>query len=442
MSSTINKPKPRIATAQTKAEPELFDLEGFLIPLHEAAQHGDTKQGKAAIEKLGRFLRHALRQHPGGWGSMFSQIRLISEDWEDKDLVEESKLSGGTTPKAALVLACQDRIRGQQMLTFCSFADRSDRSKVSEEIIEHCCGRVPSVLYGNPSLYGREEQLLLFHSGELSAKAARCLHYSSDVKTISIDEMKTWNVDWKAAATDTELSSFAVPPKHQLTDKQKPAIEEITAAFSFTHCDKGVLQMASGTGKTMAAVRLAENESIVPRGNSRILYVVGSCLAMRPVLDEWSQHSLRTYAYFGCAYDTTPYWAEDDDPPNSTFPALSSTDSAKVTQWGVGDYPYPLVCICHYNSLDTLVAAQRQGTFWSNGRVLFPEFDLAIYDDIDAAVDGDDLSIKKDKLGHLREPHKVAAKQTLFMATTETVGDTLNDTDVFGHLLYSDEEWD
>lgn len=108
------------------------------------------------------------------------------------------------------------------------------------------------------------------------------------VTKIDLNDLENSQIDWAQHNPDISLSK--APPilkkKKELRDHQKTALTAVKAGLQ--NAPRGKLIMACGTGKTFAALKIAE--SLAGKGK-RVLFLVPSLSLLSQTLTEWTQES-------------------------------------------------------------------------------------------------------------------------------------------------------
>ena len=148
---------------------------------------------------------------------------------------------------------------------------------------------------------------------------------------------------------------------------QREALNDVVTGFQ--ESDRGKLIMACGTGKTFAALRIAEK---MAGTGGRVLYLVPSIGLFSQAMREWAEQQGVTHRYIGICSDESTGKNTEDVPiqeleipvttdPSKISEALQETDAEGMT-----------VVFCTYHSLPLVELAQAEGA---------PAFDLILCDE-------------------------------------------------------------
>ena len=170
--------------------------------------------------------------------------------------------------------------------------------------------------------------------------------------------------------------------------------------------DRGKLIMACGTGKTFAALRIAEEIAGV---GGRVLYLVPSIGLFAQAMREWSEQQGVPHRYIGICSDTKAGKTAEDasilelEIPVTTDPAdiaeaLQKTDAKRMK-----------VVFCTYHSLPIVAAAQDAGA---------PAFDLVLCDEAHRTTGIEDNDDKTSPFVLVHNPDRIRAKKRLYMTAT------------------------
>lgn len=168
---------------------------------------------------------------------------------------------------------------------------------------------------------------------------------------------------WPEQIGDTSAPLPAKQPRpHQLA-----AISDVIKGFG--QCDRGQLIMASGTGKTLTALWIAEALE-----SSLALVLVPSLSLISQTLSEWRRNACCPFDYLVVCSDDSVAHGGADAPVHRTgeLGIPVTTDPARIREFLTWDSDRPSVVFCTYQSSDRLAEAQK------NARAVF---DLVIADE-------------------------------------------------------------
>lgn len=174
-------------------------------------------------------------------------------------------------------------------------------------------------------------------------------------------------IDWPDLVKDApEELSFRREP-FDLRPHQLAALNDVIQGFK--EHDRGKLIMACGTGKTFAALRIAE--TIAGKGG-RILYLVPSISLFQQTMREWAEQRAVPHRYIGICSDTRA-GRTDEDASLQELELPVTTDLTAIAG-ALGDNPSEAITVVFstYHSLGLVQQAQDNGA---------PSFDLIICDE-------------------------------------------------------------
>ena len=149
---------------------------------------------------------------------------------------------------------------------------------------------------------------------------------------------------------------------------QADAIEDAVGGLG--NHDRGRLVMACGTGKTFAALRIAEQ---LTEDGQRILFAAPTIALVSQARREWLRQTTRKLKCIVVCSDATAGGRnENEDIRISELECPVSTDPAEIARSLAGDGPTRVV-FCTYHSLGKVIEAQARHSA--------PEFALAIADE-------------------------------------------------------------
>ncbi|MDE0425042.1 MAG: DEAD/DEAH box helicase family protein [Candidatus Poribacteria bacterium] len=189
-----------------------------------------------------------------------------------------------------------------------------------------------------------------------------------------------------------------------LREHQREAFNDVINGFK--ESDRGKLIMACGTGKTFAALRIAEYLAGV---GGRVLYLVPSIGLFAQAMREWSEQQSVPHRYIGICSDTKAGKTAEDasilelEIPVTTDPA----DISKALQ--KTDANNMKVVFCTYHSLPIVEAAQDAGA---------PPFDLILCDEAHRTTGIEDNGDKTSPFVLVHNADRVRAKKRLYMTAT------------------------
>ena len=235
------------------------------------------------------------------------------------------------------------------------------------------------------------------------------------VQRLRLEDLEQSLIDWGTfnlhCPDDVRLRK-----PHPLRPHQKEALADVMAGLA--HAERGKLIMACGTGKTLTALRLAEQclQGFTPWtgdyvAGGQVLFLVPSIALLAQSLREWTAHAKVSLRCFAVCSDTAVGKRTDEsglhlyDLP---FPATTEPKTL-IEQWKK-THPTPLtVVFATYHSIQVIAEAQAQG---------FPAFDLIICDEAHRTT-GVTLTGKDES--HFVKVHDgelIRARRRLYMTAT------------------------
>ena len=185
---------------------------------------------------------------------------------------------------------------------------------------------------------------------------------------------------------------------------QRKAINDVVKGFEKR--DRGKLVMACGTGKTFAALRIAET---LAGAGGRVLYLVPSISLFAQSMREWAMQRELHHRYIGICSDTRA-GRDDEDASLQELEIPVSTDleeiSAELRKRPRGSMT---VVFCTYQSLGLVEQAQAAGA---------PAFDLVLCDEAHRTTGVDKPGDKTSPFVLIHDDERIRAKKRLYMTAT------------------------
>jgi len=179
------------------------------------------------------------------------------------------------------------------------------------------------------------------------------------VSKIDLHDLENSQIDWSHYHAK---SRSTLKTKKQLRDHQRFALEAVKRGLA--NADRGKLIMACGTGKTYAALKIAEE---LAGAGKRVLFLVPSLNLLSQTLTEWTQESaIPLHSFAVCSdSDVGKKRKKDDDTvqtfthelryPATTEPARLATEMNKRH-----DAQHMSVVYSTYHSIDVISRAQHE----------------------------------------------------------------------------------
>ena len=249
------------------------------------------------------------------------------------------------------------------------------------------------------------KRILVHTGGELGANVLREIKpLGSDFQVISYGHLAGRPIDWpdlrqeQPEQLDYRQQAFE-PMAHQ-----REALNDVVTGFQDS--DRGKLIMACGTGKTFAALRIAEK---MAGTGGRVLYLVPSIGLFSQAMREWAEQQGVTHRYIGICSDESTGKNTEDVPiqeleipvttdPSKISEALQETDDEGMT-----------VVFCTYHSLPLVEQAQAEGA---------PAFDLILCDEAHRTTGIDAPGDNTSPFVLVHDAERIRAEKRLYMTAT------------------------
>ena len=249
------------------------------------------------------------------------------------------------------------------------------------------------------------KRILVHTGGELGANVLREIKpLGSDFQVISYGHLAGRPIDWpdlrqeQPEQLDYRQQAFE-PMAHQ-----REALNDVVTGFQDS--DRGKLIMACGTGKTFAALRIAEK---MAGTGGRVLYLVPSIGLFSQAMREWAEQQGVTHRYIGICSDESTGKNTEDVPiqeleipvttdPSKISEALQETDAEGMT-----------VVFCTYHSLPLVEQAQAEGA---------PAFDLILCDEAHRTTGIDAPGDNTSPFVLVHDAERIRAEKRLYMTAT------------------------
>ena len=221
---------------------------------------------------------------------------------------------------------------------------------------------------------------------------------------ISAADLASRPVKWPDLSIDDLDQLDYQQVQFDLRKHQKEAFNDVVNGFK--NADRGKMIMACGTGKTFAALRIAEEIAGV---GGRVLYLVPSIGLFSQAMREWAEQQGVSHRYIGICSDTKAGKTHEDasilelEIPVTTDPTAISDALQKTDENNMK------VVFCTYHSLPIIEAAQDVGA---------PPFDIILCDEAHrtTGVEHPDDDTSPFVLVHNAE--RIRAKKRLYMTAT------------------------
>ncbi len=212
---------------------------GYLAEALEIIEEGasTTVEKGCGFEDL---VKAAFLSHPGEWGKdRFRNVWLWGE-WPDREKYGYEAGDDGID----LVAEQTEAYGGGLCAVQCKFHRSEVPTGAVDRFITH--SRPSSDLF---------RSVLLVATASVSRKGEEALRRHRDGKVLYSAEMDGWVDDWRDLVERPELLTIRRQPKmpHPF---QRDALDKISSGFN--SCDRGQLILPCGTGKTLVALWVAE----------------------------------------------------------------------------------------------------------------------------------------------------------------------------------------
>ena len=210
--------------------------------------------------------------------------------------------------------------------------------------------------------------------------------------------------DWPDLIHDKpEDLSFRHEP-FSLRPHQKVAFDDVTGGFN-DH-DRGKLIMACGTGKTFAALRIAEAVAGI---GGRVLYLVPSISLFQQSMREWATQRSIPHRYIGICSDTRA-GRNDEDASLQELEIPVTTEPKAISQALREARPDAMTVVyCTYHSLGIVEDAQDDGA---------PAFDIVLCDEAHRTTGVERPGDRTSPFVLVHDAQRIRAAKRLYMTAT------------------------
>ena len=223
-------------------------------------------------------------------------------------------------------------------------------------------------------------------------------------QVIRFGDLASRPFDWPdLVKEDPEALSYSHEP-FSMRPHQQAAFNDVLSEFD--EHDRGKMIMACGTGKTFAALRIAEAIAGV---GGRVLYLVPSISLFQQSMREWATQREVPHRYIGICSDTRA-GKRDEDASLQELEIPVTTDPAKISQ-ALEDEKMDAMTVVFstYHSLGLVELAQDEGA---------PPFDLILCDEAHRTTG---IEHPGDKTSHfvlVHDEKRIRAAKRLYMTAT------------------------
>ena len=245
---------------------------------------------------------------------------------------------------AAIQCKCQDRIDKHHIDSFLSDSQRR--------------------LMGEPYV----ERYIFTTATEWSYNAERAIsRIDPPVQRVDFFGLDGAAIEWGAYLQD-ETASLSIQPRKRLRPHQVSALNDVVAGFETN--DRGKLVMACGTGKTLTALRIAEQ---VAGLGGRVLFAAPSLSLLSQSMREWGSDAESPLRAFAVCSDTKVGRNDGDSTRAYDMPIPATTNAKDLVCAAKNDTPERMtVVFTTYQSMQVVADAHKSG---------LPMFDLVVCDE-------------------------------------------------------------
>ena len=211
-------------------------------------------------------------------------------------------------------------------------------------------------------------------------------------------------IDWPDLVRDEPEALSLRREPFRLRPHQQAALDDVTVGFEAR--DRGKLIMACGTGKTFAALRIAEAVAGV---GGRVLYLVPSISLFQQSMREWAEQRAVPHRYIGICSDTRA-GRTDEDASLQELEIPVTTDPAGISR-ALREDPRDAMTVvfCTYHSLGLVERAQDDGA---------PPFDLVLCDEAHRTTGIERPGDRTSPFVLVHDAQKIRAAKRLYMTAT------------------------
>ena len=305
----------------------------------------------------------------------------------------------------------------------CKCQDRIDKQDINSFLADS--QRLPN---GEPFV----ERYVFSTATRWSSNANRALtSIEPPVQRIDLAGLDGAAIDWDAYLEDENAPLKVAPPK-ELRPHQLSAIGDVFEGFKSS--DRGKLIMACGTGKTLTALRIAEQ---IAGLGGRVLLAAPSLSLLAQSMREWGADSKLPIRAFAVCSDTKVGSRDGESTRTYDMPIPATTNAESLTsRCGIGTPERMTVVFSTYQSMKVIADAHKLG---------LPDFDLVICDEAHrttgALREGDESSFLL-----VHDDEEIHARKRLYMTATpriyaEKVKNTAKEEDVFLASMDNEEQY-
>ena len=226
------------------------------------------------------------------------------------------------------------------------------------------------------------------------------------VQRVDFFDLESSAIDWDAYLED-ESAPLQGKPRKQLRPHQVKAVNDVLAGFEAS--DRGKLIMACGTGKTLTALRIAEQVAAL---GGRVLFAAPSLSLLAQSMRQWGTDAEIPLRAFAVCSDAKVGRDDADCTRTYDMPIPATTDAEALVNSASADAPERMtVVFTTYQSMQVIADAHKAG---------LPAFDLVICDEAHrttGALRGDEGS----SFLLVHDDQEVRARKRLYMTATPRI---------------------
>ena len=226
------------------------------------------------------------------------------------------------------------------------------------------------------------------------------------VQRVDFFGLESSAIDWDAYLED-ESAPLQGKLRKQLRPHQVKAVDDVLAGFEAS--DRGKLIMACGTGKTLTALRIAEQVATL---GGRVLFAAPSLSLLAQSMREWGTDAEIPLRAFAVCSDAKVGRDDADCTRTYDMPIPATTDAEALVNSASADAPERMtVVFTTYQSMQVIADAHKAG---------LPAFDLVICDEAHrttGALRGDEGS----SFLLVHDDQEVRARKRLYMTATPRI---------------------
>ena len=284
---------------------------------------------------------------------------------------------------AAIQCKCQDRIDKYHINSFLSESQRR--------------------LTGEPYV----ERYIFTTATDWSDNAERAIsRMDPPVQRVDFFGLDGAAIDWDAYLRD-EIAPLVPLRRKQLRPHQVNAMRDVLAGFEAN--DRGKLIMACGTGKTLTALRIAEELAGV---GGRVLFAAPSLSLLAQSMREWGGDAETQLRAFAVCSDTKVGRDDGDSTRSYDMPIPATTNAGALFKAAKSDTPERMtVVFTTYQSMQVVAAAHKLG---------LPAFDLVVCDEAHRTTG----TLREDEGSSfllVHNNHEIHARKRLYMTATPRI---------------------